>query len=207
MSIRICNPTRTVTTYFGHTLQTPPPAPPLEGRGERRGLFVLANLKFLRPFGSKRHPSGDAERASSEYEDLPLDLWSLATEGTQESDKNGHNLFWSLRGIIALKMLILATAEFQIRLNGGFAIRQERSQPILVTPWVNRIKNAYTRYSRISNPAERQIRLNGEGRAAESTPRGSPPLHVRGESRPLLLRTFNTVFFPFVVEGKCGGLV
>ena len=51
---------------------------------------VLANLKF----------------ASSEYEDL-------------KSDKNGHNLFWSLRGIIALKMLILTAAEFQIRLNGG----------------------------------------------------------------------------------------
>ena len=76
---------------------------------------VLANLKF----------------ASSEYEDLSLDLWSLATEGTQESDK--------------------------------------RSQPILVTPWVNRILgrakrhpagcraiNAYTHCSRIINSAERQ---------------------------------------------------
>ena len=35
-----------------------------------------------------------------------------------------------------------------------FVIRQERSQPVLVTPWVNRIKNANTRCSRIANPAE-----------------------------------------------------
>ena len=68
--------------------------------GESRGgdyLSVLANLKF----------------ASSEYKDL-------------KSDKNGHNLFLSLRGIIALQMLILTAAEFQIRLNGGNYMLKEK---------------------------------------------------------------------------------
>ena len=47
-----------------------------------------------------------SEFASSEYKDL-------------QSDKNGHNLFLSRRGVIALQMLILAAAGLQIRLSGG----------------------------------------------------------------------------------------